>query len=158
MKNWKALLLLVILLVLDQATKAAAVIYLKGNDGISLIDGCLKLYYLENQGAAFGIFKNQQIFFYIITVAAVGVLGFVYFKVPKGRKYVPMKICLIVMEAGALGNFIDRVWHKYVVDFIYFELIDFPVFNVADIYVTCSAVVFAVLVLFVYKEEAQEKI
>lgn len=153
MKTWKALLLMAGLLVLDQVSKYMAVINLRGNPGIEIIPGVFRLYYLENNGAAFGIFRNQQVFFYIITVVVVGLLAFFYLKLPKDKKYLPICLCMVFMEAGALGNFIDRVWHKYVVDFFYFELINFPVFNVADIYVTCSAAVLIFLLLFVYKEE-----
>ena len=60
--------------------------------------------------------------------------------------------------SGALGNFIDRIAHRYVVDFFYFELIDFPVFNVADIYVTVSAVLLILLILFYYKEDELSQI
>lgn len=153
MRNLKTLLLMVVLLALDQFTKLAAAAYLKGNEGISLIKGCLKLYYVENRGAAFGIFQGGQIFFYIITAVVMGLLIFFYLKMPGGKKYFPLRLCTVFLMSGAIGNFIDRVWHHFVIDFIYFELIDFPVFNAADIYVTCSAVVLAVLLLFVYKEE-----
>ena len=64
-----------------------------------------------------------------------------------------MKITLVFLLSGAIGNFIDRMIRGFVVDFFYFSLIDFPIFNVADIYVTVSFVVLAVLILFVYKEE-----
>ncbi|MDY2590860.1 MAG: signal peptidase II, partial [Agathobacter sp.] len=55
--------------------------------------------------------------------------------------------------AGAIGNLIDRIVNNYVVDFFYFKLIDFPIFNVADIYVTIAAFLFIVLGFFYYKEE-----
>ena len=153
MRHLKTLLLIMVLLALDQFTKLAATAYLKGNDGISLIKGCLKLYYIENRVAAFGIFQGGQIFFYIITAIVMGLLILFYIKMPPEKRSFPLRLCTIFLMSGAVGNFIDRVWHNYVVDFIYFELIDFPVFNVADIYVTCSAGVLAVLLLFVYKEE-----
>ena len=59
----------------------------------------------------------------------------------------------MLIGAGAVGNFIDRMSNGYVVDFFYFKLINFPVFNVADIYVTLSAVFLVILLLFKYKEE-----
>ncbi len=153
MKPWKALLLMAGLILLDQGTKFLAAFYLKGTAGISLIPGCLRLFYLENSGAAFGLMENQQPFFYLVTIGTLGAFLYAYIKMPKGKKYLPLQICLVVFMSGAAGNFIDRVRLQYVVDFIYFELIDFPVFNVADICVTVSVFVFAVLVLFVYKEE-----
>ena len=73
--------------------------------------------------------------------------------VPSDKKYLPLRIVLIAISAGAAGNLVDRVMLHYVRDFIYFSLIDFPVFNVADIYVTCSVFVLVYLILFYYKEE-----
>ena len=64
-----------------------------------------------------------------------------------------MHLILIFLIAGAIGNFIDRILYHYVIDFIYFSLINFPVFNVADIYVTCSVFVLFILILFVYSED-----
>ena len=60
---------------------------------------------------------------------------------------------LSLLLAGAAGNFIDRITRNYVVDFFYFEWINFPIFNVADIYVTCSIVLLLIFFLFVYKED-----
>ena len=65
----------------------------------------------------------------------------------------PLKIAAVLIYAGAIGNFIDRIRQSYVVDFFYFKVINFPIFNVADIYVTCSAIFLAVLLIFCYKEE-----
>ena len=69
-----------------------------------------------------------------------------------------MDYILIFFAAGAIGNFIDRVSLNYVVDFLYFKLINFPIFNVADIYVTCSAFVIIVLGIFYYKDEDIDRI
>ena len=55
--------------------------------------------------------------------------------------------------AGAIGNLIDRMIHHYVIDFFYFSLINFPIFNVADIYVTLSAIALILVIFFYYKEE-----
>ena len=71
---------------------------------------------------------------------------------PSDSKYLAVGIVLSCILAGAVGNLIDRVNHKYVVDFIYFMPIDFPVFNVADIFVTLGCIAFAILVIFVYKD------
>ena len=66
---------------------------------------------------------------------------------------IPVYITCILLAAGAIGNFIDRVRFGYVRDFIYFKIINFPVFNVADCYVTVSVIIFIILILFVYKNE-----
>ena len=60
---------------------------------------------------------------------------------------------MIILTAGAIGNFIDRLTRGYVVDFFYFSLIDFPVFNIADMYVVCSGILLVILVCFRYKND-----
>ena len=69
-----------------------------------------------------------------------------------------MRILIVLIGAGAVGNFIDRIRQGYVVDFFYFSLINFPIFNVADIYVTAAAFLLIFLCLFYYKEEDFEQI
>ena len=68
------------------------------------------------------------------------------------KHFYPLHGICIALFAGAVGNFIDRILHNYVIDFFYFSLIDFPIFNVADIYVTCAMALFIMLLLFYYKE------
>ena len=144
--------------ILDQLSKYMAVHFLQGTDGIDLIPGVFRLTYLENRGAAFGVLQGQQWFLYIITAVILVVVVLAYVRIPAGRKFLPLQICAVFIVSGALGNLIDRVRLGYVVDFFYFELIDFPVFNVADIFVTVSAVLLAVLLLLYYKEEDLEQI
>ncbi len=154
MKKYAKLAILTVLLVLfDQWTKALAVKYLMGNDGIPIIEGVFRLKYLENRGAAFGMLQNQQIFFILMTIFVLGLLGYLYFKIPSVKRYMPLEYNTILLISGAIGNFIDRVANQYVVDFLYFELIDFPIFNVADCYVVVGTFLFAVLIMFYYKEE-----
>lgn len=141
-----------VLLFFDRLTKFLAVAYLKGTEGITLIDKALRLQYLENRGAAFGILQNMQGVFFILTAVFILLAIWFFRKVPKTRYYVPVIICVAVLLAGAFGNFIDRIIQQYVVDFIYFEIIDFPIFNVADIYVTLSVIALLILVIFHYKE------
>ena len=144
--------------ILDQWSKYMAVLHLQGTDGVDLIPGVFRLTYLENRGAAFGVLQGQQWFFYIITAVILVAVLLVYRRMPAGRKFLPLRVCAVLIVSGALGNLIDRVGQEYVVDFFYFELIDFPVFNVADIFLTVSAVLLAVLLLLYYKEEDLEYI
>ena len=148
-----AILCVIVLTAFDQFTKLLALRQLKENEPFVLWKGVFELHYLENRGAAFGILQNQQIFFVCITIIMVIVIGAGFWRTPKDKKFLPMKITLVFLLSGAIGNFIDRMIRGFVVDFFYFSLIDFPIFNVADIYVTVSFVVLAVLILFVYKEE-----
>ncbi len=127
---------IIVLVALDQFTKYLAVIHLKDKPAYIIINGILELNYLENRGAAFGMLQNQKVFFIFVAVVILGVIGYVLFKTPDAKKYRILHLLLSLIAAGAIGNMIDRVRFDYVVDFIYFVLINFPIFNVADIYVT----------------------
>lgn len=138
---------------LDQYTKYMAVLHLKGKPEIPLLPDIFVLQYLENKGAAFGMLQNQKIFFIFIEILILFVIGFVLFRMPSHRKYNLMHVILVFVASGAVGNMIDRMTQDYVVDFLYFKLIDFPIFNVADIYVSFATAVFIIAILFYYKEE-----
>lgn len=142
-----------LLLTLDQWTKRLAEKYLAEKQAIPLIKGVLQLQYLENQGAAFGLMQNKVWLFVIMTTAFLIIGVCVYVMLPKTKRFLPLHIIAVVLLAGALGNFIDRIKMGYVVDFIYFSLIDFPIFNVADIYVTLSGIALFIVVMFYYKDE-----
>ena len=151
-----ALLLCVLLIAADQATKLLAVARLKDQAPFVLLPGVLELRYLENRGAAFGILQGQKIFLVLFTGLLSALIIYFYFRVPEGRRHLPIRIFLIMLLSGAIGNFIDRCRLDYVIDFIYFKLIDFPIFNVADCYVTVAVILFAIAILFVYKEEEMD--
>lgn len=159
MKKYVIALVSVILLVaLDQWTKLLAAAHLMGTHSgnrstISLIPGVFELTYLENRGAAFGIFQNQRWLFMVLTSIVMLFIIYMFIRLPESRRYYPLHIISIFLISGAAGNMIDRVFHGYVVDFFYFSLIDFPVFNVADIYVTVTGIVFAIVYMFYYKED-----
>ena len=144
----------IILILFDQLTKFLAVTHLKDlPDGINIIRNILKIQYLENRGAAFGLLQNRFLFFYIFSILFILIFVFLYIRMPSGTRYLPINILLVFFLAGAIGNFIDRIRLHYVIDFIYLSIINFPIFNVADIYVTCSCVAFLLLMIFYYKEE-----
>lgn len=143
----------ILLTLFDQFTKWLAVVNLKNQDPFVLIKGVFKLEYLENRGAAFGIMQNQQIFFAITAILIIGIIFFLYGRMPHTKRFYILKICAVLVCAGAIGNLIDRLRLNYVIDFFYFELIDFPVFNVADCYVVVACIGFALSVLFYYKDE-----
>ena len=138
---------------IDQLTKYLAWTFLRPRLSVPLIPGVLELYYLQNRGAAFGILQNQRWFFLILTAVFLAAIWLIWRRIPPARKYLPLRILACAVTAGAAGNLIDRALLSYVRDFLYFSLIDFPIFNVADIYVTVSAFALFVLVLFVYKGE-----
>lgn len=147
------LLMIAGLIALDQYTKQWAKIYLKDKPAYSLINGILELNYLENQGAAFGMLPNQKVFFIFVATVILFVVGYVLWKVPDQKKYTILHFLFSLIVAGSIGNMIDRVRYDYVVDFIYIVRPNFPIFNVADVYATVSAVVLLFLLLFIYKEK-----
>lgn len=143
---------IIALVLFDQYTKMLAVVHLKDKPAFPIINGVLELNYLENKGAAFGMLQNQKAFFIFVAFVILGVIGYVLYRMPDEKKYRMLHLLLSLIAAGAIGNMIDRIRFDYVVDFIYFVLINFPIFNVADIYVSVSTVVLVILLLFVYQE------
>lgn len=140
---------------LDQYTKWLAVRSLKDQKPYVILEGVFELYYSENRGAAFGMLQGKQAFFFVIAAVVCLLAGYAMWRMAGtgNFRYIWMGIFVTLVTAGAIGNMIDRVMQGYVVDFLYFKLINFPIFNVADIYVTVSAVCLALLVGFFYKEE-----
>ena len=175
-----SVLTIIMLVILDQLTKFQAVVKLKNGSPFVIIDGVFELRYLENQSAAFGfdivsffqkIFKikyftenpeafltAKMVIFAIVTIAVVILLMIFYSHIPQTKRFLGINLILIFFVAGAIGNLIDRIVNNYVVDFFYFRLINFPIFNVADIYVTVAAFAFIILGIFYYKEEDFELI
>ena len=147
------LLGIVLLIAVDQFTKYQAVLKLKDKPAYIIWDGVLELNYLENKGAAFGMLQNQKIFFIFVAIVILSVIAYILFKTPDQKKYRALHILLSLIAAGAIGNMIDRIRFDYVVDFIYIVLINFPIFNVADMYVTFATAILVIMLLVVYKEQ-----
>ncbi len=145
-----------VLLIFDQFTKYLAIERLKGKPAYVLIDGVLELQYLENRGSAFGMLQNQKFFILFVGIIFMLVLLFLLIKLPAQKKYRILHIMIVSIIAGGLGNMIDRFRLDYVVDFISFVLINYPIFNVADIYVVVATIGLFVLFLFVYSEQDLE--
>lgn len=146
-------LLMLLLLVIDQFTKYLAVERLQGKPAFVLIDEVLELDYLENRGAAFGMLQNQKFFLVAVGVVFLLVISWLLWKLPDHKKYLPLHFLAVMIMAGGLGNMIDRIRLDYVVDFISFVLINYPIFNVADIFVVVATIGVVILLLFVYRDE-----
>ena len=161
-KRIKVIMLLVdtavatLLLLLDQFTKYLAVTKLKDKPAVVLIRNVLELKYLENRGSAFGMLQNQKFFILFVGFVFLAVILFFLFKLPCEKKFRIVHILLAAVIAGGIGNMIDRFRFDYVVDFIYFVLINFPIFNVADCYIVVSVIGLFILFLFVFKEKDLE--
>lgn len=143
-------LIIILIIVVDQIVKYLSVVFLKPVSTIPVWDGVFHLTYCENTGAAFSIFEGARWFFIIITSLFV---IFILFLVFSDRvQSVVGSYLLSVVAAGGIGNLIDRIYQGYVVDMFDFRLINFAIFNVADIAVTCGGIAFVIL-YFVKKGE-----
>lgn len=147
-----AIIALALLVTLDQWTKTLAVAHLMDEPYVLLKD-IFELRYLENRGSAFGMLQNKRSFLLIISFLVMLVSSFYFVKLPWTKKMTNIRILIVFIVAGGIGNMIDRMRLGYVIDFFYFKLINFPIFNVADIYVTVSIVLLFILIIFFFKEE-----
>ena len=141
------------LIFFDQLTKHLAVIHLKGSSPVVIWDGVFELLYSENTGAAFGMLPDATWFFIAITLVILAAVGYFYSRIACEDRFRSLRILLVFIASGAIGNFIDRFLNGYVVDFFYIRLINFPVFNVADCYITWAGAVLAILLMTRYKDE-----
>lgn len=150
-----AILIVFILISVDQFVKYLIDTSFSVGESHPLIDKVFQLTYVQNRGAAWGSFSGKIIFLLIITTAILVGAIYVYVRLAQktDTKYTPLRVCLVFLIAGAIGNMIDRIARGFVVDMFDFCLINFPVFNVADIYVTCSFIVIVILILFKYKDD-----
>lgn len=145
-----------VLLFIDQFTKYMTLLHLKDTSGIVWIPGVFELQYVENRGAAFGILQQKRIILIAVSVLVLGLLYYFYRKLPDGKRYLPLRLLSVMLVSGAVGNMIDRILRGYVVDFLYFKWINFPVFNVADCYVVISIIAIFFLFCFYYSDEELE--
>lgn len=143
----------VIMIAIDQITKRIAVLKLRPIENITVIDGILDFSFVENRGAAFGILSGRRWFFVVLTAIIAIAIIWAFIRVPKNKIYNLLRVSLILVLAGAIGNLIDRMFNGYVVDFLEVTFISWPVFNIADIYVVVGTIMLAVILIFFIKEE-----
>lgn len=133
------LIIIVLLIAADQITKQLAVSYLTDIGSIPLIQNVFHLTYVENRGIAFGLFSGGRFVFIAASIILLAALTVIIYKTPKGERTIWQKAGTALIFAGAIGNIADRIRLGYVIDFFDFRLINFPVFNVADIAVCIGA-------------------
>lgn len=152
--NYLIYLFIVVSLVsLDQYTKSIVLNYFELYESKTIIDGFFSLTYVQNFGAGFSIMQNARTTFLIIT--PICLVGFTYLSIKSNDKL--SKTALLLMISGTIGNFIDRIVRVYVVDFLDFIIFgwDFPIFNVADIFLTVGVCLYIIALI---KEEKDAKI
>lgn len=148
----------------DQISKAIAVAYLCPVGSVYLWEGVFHLSYVENPGAAFGMLAEHRWVFLLFSTVAICALGFYLFRGKSwfsqdGKGAIPLLsgIALALIVSGGIGNMIDRIALGYVVDFFYFALIDFAVFNVADSFVCVGCGLLVLSLLLQFLREKKEK-
>ncbi len=149
----KHLLLFILLIAIDQLTKYWVKTDLLESGPIIIIPDVFRLQYHTNNGAVWGLMSGKVDFLKIFTFLVLLLIVYFYFKIPKDKKYNALKYIVVFIMAGAVGNLIDRMALGYVIDFIYFELINFPLFNIADTYLTVSSALLLILAFFYYKDD-----
>ncbi len=161
-KKLKIMILPIIIIALltsiDQFTKFIIKSKFSLYESKEVIKNIFAITYIQNKGAAWGVMQGRRIFFLILTFFVLIGCFYILYNIVDNRKYIMSTICITALISGALGNMIDRFKYGYVVDFFDFKLIDFPVFNVADIYVTLSMFAILFLMIFIYKEEDFDEI
>lgn len=138
---------------LDQISKYAATQFLQGKPSVVVIDGAFSLTYATNRGAAFSMLSDHRwVFLSLSAIAIVAILVVIWiFR----RAHALFGVALGMILGGGVGNMIDRVAQGEVVDFIHVTFIDFPIFNVADCFITIGCV-FA-LFYFIFFDHKQAK-
>ena len=137
-------LIAIFVILLDQFTKWLIVSKMYFGESITIINNVLYITSHRNRGAAWGILQGQMWLFYVITIVVIVAIMYYLHKAARGKML--LGVSLALMLGGAIGNFIDRVFRKEVVDFIhtYIFSYNFPVFNIAD-----SSLVIGVILLMI---------
>lgn len=118
-----------------------------------IIPGILSFNYLQNNGAAWNILTGQMWLFYIISIVAIGVC--LYFLFNKKYKNAWFDVGLALVLGGIIGNFIDRLHLKYVIDMLQLDFIHFNIFNIADSAITVGVVIIFIYLIFIADKEEQ---
>ena len=161
MKTTKIILAIIgvaLLTALDQWSKMLATRYLMGQADVNVFNGILSLTYHTNAGAAFGILQGGRWFFLVFAVVILIAISVYYVKLPHSRVYDVIRLALVLVAAGGVGNSIDRLVNDgHVVDFLRFDFINFPIFNIADIFVTVGAGLVIVCTIVAAVREGKSK-
>ena len=145
------LIIAVLIIIADQAVKYLVVSGMNVGDTAFSILNLFDITYIQNKGAAFSLLSGKLSLLSIISVVFC-VCAVIYW-IKKKPTHPLLCTSITMMFAGAFGNAIDRIFRGFVIDYIQTSFINFPVFNIADIYVVCGGILLAVLVIFRYKDE-----
>lgn len=137
---------------IDQITKLTIYNNVDQNGKIDLIKGVLSFTAVKNTGASFGIFHDKIVLLSVVSaICSIGLIVFLIYTIK--HRHALLRISLVLIIGGAIGNLIDRVFLGFVRDFVYFEIIDFAVFNLADSALVVGTILLVIYVIFFYKDK-----
>lgn len=146
----------ILILVADQITKFLTVANIPLYSGVDVIPGIVGLTYVQNDGAAFSMLEGQQWLFAVVFAVFAAFIVWEF-----SKKRLPFstfeRFCIVAVFSGGLGNMIDRLRLGYVVDMIETKFMVFPIFNVADIFITCGCIALMVHMIFLNKDFWKEE-
>ena len=150
-------LIIVFITIFDQISKYLVNTNIKDSAAIQIIPGILSFRYHENKGAAWGMLADHRwVFMVISTIAIIAIITYLIFSRKKNDSVI-FRISLCFFAGGGIGNMIDRVAMGYVIDFLRFDFIDFPIFNVADSFITIGAGLMIISLIFDFISESRRK-
>ena len=143
-----SIIAVILMIFSDQLTKYLIDANMFVGDAINIIDGFFSIHYVQNTGAGFSILEGQMTFFYAVTIFALCFLFYLLFNNENNSKFYHFAVLLMI--GGTIGNFIDRIFRHFVVDFLDFVVFgyDFPVFNLADCFLTVGVILFILCMLY----------
>lgn len=141
----KIILPMIICIIIDRIIKMVCLSNLDIGDGISIIDNIFSITLVTNTGAAFSLFSSNILFLIILSFIVIGIIYFFFIKDQKLSNF--MQITYGILLGGIIGNLIDRIIYGYVIDYLNFSFINFPVFNFADICIVISIIILIINIL-----------
>lgn len=147
---WLYIPMIIILIIADQGLKFCISANIKLGTSQVILPNILALTNVRNDGAAWSVLSGQQWFFTVITIVALGLMGYFFWKLKNDNLYM---LAISLLIAGTLGNFIDRIRLGYVVDMFETLFMNFPIFNVADMCLTFGVII---VIIALIKDEKDE--
>ena len=144
-----------VLIAIDQLIKWVTVDKLSVIGTFPVIKNVFHLTYVENTGAAFGMFSNGTMLLAVVTAVEIGIIMYFFLKKTNSKMWL-IRLSLMMIVAGATGNLIDRIFRGFVVDMFDFCLINFYVFNFADVCICIGAALMAYHILFLHEKQADK--
>lgn len=147
---WLYIPIIIILIIADQGLKFWISVNIKLGTSQVILSNILALTNVRNDGAAWSVLSGQQWFFTVITIVALGLMRYFFWKLRNDNLYM---LAISLLIAGTLGNFIDRIRLGYVVDMFETLFMNFPIFNVADMCLTFGVII---VIIALIKDEKDE--